>query len=518
MNVWKCLYIFSVRSVVLSLLFGPCAGCDDASAPRHSIRVGSKRFTESVILGEILTQTFNHQGLQAEHQAELGATQVLFKALKVGSVDVYPEYLGTLYEEIFAGKVHDLGDLQRQLEALGLQLGKPLGFSNGYALAMQEQVAQQKGIRKISDLRQHPQLRYVFSQDFLDRPDGFPGVAATYGLAPRSVRGMDHDLTYQSVRAGTADVIDVYETDAEIVYYGLRVLEDDAHFFGSYQAYLVQRSALSRRASSERALFEQGVSKLESQITTGAMRAMNADVKLRRHSESDVAATFLNRHHIARSRLSKNTSPWRAIAERTREHLYLVSLSLLMAIVVALPLGVICARRVRLGRVILAMVGVVQTIPSLALLVMMIPLLGVAGEAPAIAALFLYSLLPIVRNTHTGLSTIPLRTREAAVALGLPRRSILLRIELPMASASILSGVKTSAVINVGTATLGALVGAGGYGQPILTGIRLDNWNLISQGAVPAALLALAIEYLFDTLEKIWVPRGLRIQRAERPV
>jgi osmoprotectant transport system permease protein len=168
----------------------------------------------------------------------------------------------------------------------------------------------------------------------------------------------------------------------------------------------------------------------------------------------------------------------------------------------------LCKRR-RIGQAVLGIAGVLQTIPSLALLVFMIPLLGI-GAAPAIVALFLYSLLPIIRNTAAGLAGIPPSIVESAEALGLPAGARLRVVELPMASRSILAGIKTSAVLNVGTATLGALIGAGGYGQPILTGIRLDHVGLILEGAVPAALLALAVQGLFEGLERWVVPEGLR--------
>ena len=150
----------------------------------------------------------------------------------------------------------------------------------------------------------------------------------------------------------------------------------------------------------------------------------------------------------------------------------------------------------------------IQTIPSLALLVFMIPWLGI-GPSPALVALFLYSLLPIVRNTATGLRDIPASLRESAEALGLPPRARLLRIELPMASRAILAGIKTAAVINVGTATIGALIGAGGFGQPILTGIRRDDvFMILTEGAIPAAVLALAVQGAFDLAERFLVPRG----------
>jgi osmoprotectant transport system permease protein len=196
----------------------------------------------------------------------------------------------------------------------------------------------------------------------------------------------------------------------------------------------------------------------------------------------------------------------------TSEHLFLVCLSLGAAILVAIPLGIWGARNSTLGQVILSSVGIIQTIPSLALLVFMIPLLGIGGP-PALVALFLYSLLPIVRNTLSGLTGLPIDVQESAHALGLPASARLRLIELPLAARSILAGIKTSAVINVGTATLGALIGAGGYGQPILTGIRLDDTSLILEGAIPAAVLALLVQWSFDFVERTLLSPGLQIKQ-----
>ena len=178
-----------------------------------------------------------------------------------------------------------------------------------------------------------------------------------------------------------------------------------------------------------------------------------------------------------------------------------MGLSLGAAILIAIPLGVLAYLRPRLGEVVLAVTCIVQTIPALALLVFLIPWLGI-GAKPAIAALFLYSLLPIVRNTHAGLRNLPADVRESAIALGLPTAARLRLVELPLAAPSILAGIKTAAVINVGTATLGALIGAGGYGEPILTGIRLDDMGLILEGAVPAAILALLVQGAFELAER----------------
>jgi len=186
---------------------------------------------------------------------------------------------------------------------------------------------------------------------------------------------------------------------------------------------------------------------------------------------------------------------------------------LLAAILVAVPLGVLAAKRPRLGQPVLAVAGVVQTVPTLALLVFMIPLFGI-GTVPAIVALFLYGLLPIVRNTHAGITGIPASVRESAEALGLPPGAILRLVELPLASPLIFAGIQSAPVINVGTATLGALIGAGGLGQPIFTGIRLDDVGLILAGAVPASMLALAVQALFELGARLLVPRGLRVSKA----
>jgi osmoprotectant transport system permease protein len=346
----------------------------------------------------------------------------------------------------------------------------------------------------------------------MNRRDGWPGLAARYGLPQTAVQGLDHDLAYRGLVDGSLDATDLYQTDAEIRRYDLRVLADDRGFFPRYEAVLVHRLDAEARCAPAFAALQH----LTGTIDAATMTAMNADAKLKKMSEAAVAANFMAKT-TGRQPTTATAGPgvphdeaaaamiWR----RTREHLALVAVSLLAAIAIALPLGILAARRPRLGQVVLAAVGVVQTIPSLALLVFMIPLLGI-GALPATAALFLYSLLPIVRNTHAGLRGVSPSLRDSAQALGLPPLAILWQIELPLALGTILAGIKSAAVINVGTATLGALIGAGGLGQPIFTGIRLDDLPLILEGALPASLLALAVQGVFDLLERVLVPRGLR--------
>jgi osmoprotectant transport system permease protein len=430
---------------------------------------------------------------------------VLWDAMRSGEIDCYPEYTGTLLKEILGGaRPKDDAELDQLLATQGVRAGKPLGFNNTYTIGMQEHKAAALNLHTISDLAKHPELRFGMTSEFMDRADGWPGLARRYGLAPSSVQGLEHDLAYRALAQARLDVTDLYSTDADIEYYKLRVLDDDQHYFPEYQALFLYRDKFVREHPDVHAAIE----RLAGKIDAPAMRQLNAAVKLQSLSEATVAAEFAARTFGVHTRVHEPTRAER-LWQRTLEHIGLTAWSLLAAIAVAVPLGILAARRRELAQVILATASVLQTIPSLALLVFMIPVFGI-GEPPAIAALFLYSLLPIVRNTHSGLTGIDRGLLESAEVLGLSAEARLRLVELPLASPSILAGVKTAAVINVGTATLGALIGAGGYGQPILTGIRLNDQALILEGAIPAALLALCCQWGFDFLERFIVPRGLR--------
>ncbi len=469
------------------------------------VRVGSKNFTEGVLLGEVATQVCGAAGEHVEHRRQLGGTAVLWRALRAGSIDAYAEYTGTITAEIVRGAdPADLPALRRALSAQGIAMTAPLGFENTFALGVPEGLAAARGLATITDLRAHPDLTLALSHEFIGRADGWPGLRSAYGLAPRDVRGMDHDLAYRALASGAAHVTDLYSTDAEIASNHLRALRDDRHYFPDYRAVILYRADLAARSPA----CARALDALAGRIDAPTMIAMNAAVRVSRRTESDVAAEFLSTRLRAGATAAEPSRIAR-IAARTWEHLAMVLSSLLAAIACAVPLGVFAARRPRVGSLVLGAAGVLQTIPSLALLVLLIPLLGI-GVGPAVAALFLYSLLPVVQNTVTGLRGIAPSLRESAEALGLPPRAKLLRVELPLAMPSILAGVRTAAVISVGTATLGALVGAGGYGQPIMTGIRLDSTATILEGAVPAAVLALVTQAVFGWLERRLVPRGLR--------
>ena len=462
-----------------------------------AIQVGSKQFTESVILAEIAVQTLRAAGVDAEHRRELGGTRVLWEALRVRQIDVYPEYTGTISEELLRGEA----DLAAALERNGMRMAGPLGFEDTYAIGMRRADAARLGVRSLSQLAKHAELEIGLTNEFLRRRDGWPRLRQVYGFSDARVRGMDHQLAYRALRSGNIAATDLYSTDPEIQAADLVVLEDDRRAFPRYDAVLLYRAVLPEAAV-------RALASLDGAIPAQEMIAMNARALVDHVPEAQIASDFLRTRFGVASEAKSLGAPQR-IWRRTLEHLFLVAISLAAAIALAVPLGILAWRRPRLGQTILTLAGVIQTIPSLALLVFMIPLLGI-GAGPAIVALFLYSLLPILRGTHSGLTGIAPELVESAQALGLPPGAALRRIELPLAAPSVLSGIKTAAVIDVGTATLGALIGAGGYGQSILTGIRLADTGLILEGAIPAGVLALLVQGLFDVLERLLVPNGLR--------
>ncbi len=433
-----------------------------ALAAAAAVQVGSKQFTESVILAEIAVQTLRAASIPAEHRRELGGTRVLWEALRAGQIDLYPEYTGTIAEELLGGN----RELAPALAKFSLRTGGPLGFEDTYAIGMRRADATRLGIGSLSALARHSELEIGLTNEFIRRRDGWPRLREVYGFSEAHVRGMEHALAYRALRAGEIAATDLYSTDAEIQAGDLVVLEDDRGAFPRYDAVLLERADLPEAA-------RRALSKLEGAISAREMIAMNARALIDRVPEAQVASDFLAaKLSIASTTTSRSVAG--RIARRTLEHLFLVAVSLAAAVAVAIPLGILAWRRPRLGQGILGVTGAIQTVPSLALLVFMIPLLGI-GAGPAIVALFLYSLLPIVRGTHAGIAGIAPELRESGEALGLPPRAVLTRIELPLAAPSILAGIQTAAVIDVGTATLGALIGAGGYGQTILAGIRLAD-------------------------------------------
>jgi osmoprotectant transport system permease protein len=463
--------------------------------------IGSKKFTESYVLAEIAKRALEKTGVLVEHRQGMGGTIILWEALQSNQIAAYPEYTGTIAEEILKSPTATFNEMRERLAKSGVGMTAELGFNNTYALVMRRNLAEEKQIRTISDLRNHPELKFGLTHEFLDRQDGWRPLVEKYRLPTQNVVGIDHGLGYGALRNGSIDVKDAYSTDAKIGEYQLIALEDDLQFFPQYKAVFLYRLALAPNVIAN-------------------LRTLEGSIDEKRMIDLNVAAEKLKNYAQAADLYFAEPSSAGILEESfphklwrwTSRHLQLAGLSLLLSILVGIPLGIAASRGGIIGQVILGITSAVQTIPSLALLALLVPLpfFGISVRT-AIAALFLYGLLPIVRNTATGLQDVAHPLRESAIALGLESPARLWKIYLPIASRSILGGIKTSAVINIGTATLAALIGAGGLGEPILSGLNLNDHVTILQGAIPAAALALLVQWSFDLLDRLLIPKGLRL-------
>ncbi len=471
-----------------------------AAAP---IVIGSKKFTESYVLGEIAKRTLSDVGIPVEHRQGMGGTIIVWQALRGGQIDAYPEYTGTIAQEILkSDRSLLLDEIRQSLAKFGVGTTKPLGFNNTYALVMRRSEAQRLGVRTMSDLQKYPQLKIGLTHEFLDRQDGWQPLRERYALPQRNIIGIDHALGYSALANGSIDVKDAYSTDAKIEQNDLVALEDDLQFFSKYEAVFLFRLSMPTDAIA-------ALRRLEGTLDEKRMVRLNAEAE-RTKDYARAADLYFERGTGSRNTVGESFP--QKLARWTLRHLQLAGFSLLLSVVFGIPLGIVASRGGAIGQAILGLASIVQTIPSLALLALLVPVpfFGISVRT-AIAALFLYGLLPIVRNTASGLQDIPRSLRESAIALGLSPIARLWQIYLPMASRSILSGIKTSAVINVGTATLAALIGAGGLGEPILSGLNLNDHVTILEGAIPAAVLALLVQWIFDLLDRVLIPKGLRL-------
>lgn len=505
--------------LVLALAALPAAA---AVARAPQVVVGAKKFTESAILGELMAQVLEtHAGAAVERRFNLAGTQVCYDGLRGGAIDVYAEYTGTALRSILgasdapataAAVFAEVSETFRVRD--GLIWLAPFGFDNTYVMLMRPPRAAALGVRALGDLAAHP-LRYGVSHEFLARPDGMPGLRAAYQLNEARTVGMEHDLAYQALVGGDIDVADGYATDAKIAALDLLALVDDRGFFPPYQAAPVARADLFQRVPGA----EAALRLLAGRIDAATMRRLNAAVEVERRAPEEVAAAYLRELGLATRELAatrRATTLWRLLWERravtahlAAQHLLLTGAALLGAIAVGLPLGIAASRRPLLAGLALSGAGILQTIPSIALLAFMLPLFGI-GTAPAIAALFLYGLLPILRNTVAGLRGVDAGLIEVGRGLGMRPRDLLWRVELPLAAPVLLAGIRTAAVISVGTATLAAFIGAGGLGDPIVTGLSVTDVNLVLSGALPAALLAIAVDLALHGVERLATPKGLR--------
>lgn len=514
-------------AIVLALL-GPWALPAQAQEDTP-LRVGSKRFTESYILAEVIAQTAApHMKAPPQLRQGLGNTAIVYEALRAGSIDVYAEYTGTIAQEILKrpadGDVLTPAAMNAALAPLGLGVAVPLGFNDGYALAMRAADADRLQVRTLTDLARHRELRLGLSNEFIGRADGWKGLAARYGFA-QTPTGLDHGLAYDALASRQIDAIDIYTTDAKIDHLGLRVLVDDRQYFPRYDAVLLYRLDLPQRLPQAWAALQ----KLKGRIDERAMIAMNARAELQGAGFDTIARDFLTGGGPAAvatgAAASSPTSERGFIAKLmgpdlgrlARQHLLLVVVSVGLAILIAVPLGIAVFAHARWRTVVLGLTGLLQTIPSLALLAVLISALGAIGTLPALIALTLYALLPIMRNTVTGLAEVPQGVQQAGIALGMNRMQNLRLVLLPLAMPTLLAGIRTAATIAIGTATIAAFIGAGGFGERIVTGLALNDRALLVAGAVPAAAMAVLSELFFELLAYGLLLRRRRVRLEARP-
>jgi len=469
----------------------------------QTIRVGAKHFNEGYILSEIISQLFESNGYKVERKFNLGGTLVCYEALINNEIEVYPEYTGTISEAILKikGKM-SYEELKNSLIEEKLEMSPEYGFNNTYAFAVKKELAKRYGLKNISDLKLYPELKFGLSYEFLNREDGWKNLSQVYGLTQNPV-GLEHGLAYKALDDKQIDLTDVYSTDGEIPKYDLTILTDDKNFFPKYYAVSFYKAELDPK-------LKEIAGKISGQITESEMQKMNEEVLYENKTFAEVASKFL----IEKKLLNSNSPTIRSesmleqILPKAVQHLKITGIALILAILVAVPLGIFIYTYSFISKPVLYIAGLLQTIPSIALLAFMIPFFGI-GVLPAVIALFVYGLLPILRNTVTALFTVDPLLKEVSDGIGLTGYQKLRYVELPLAVPTIIAGIRTAAVINIGTATLAAFIGAGGLGEFIVTGLALNNTKLILMGAVPAAILAILTEIFFEIIERLVSPKHL---------
>ena len=478
---------------------------------KEMVTVGSKRFTESYIIGEILYKTIKstHE-VNVDLKPGMGNTAILFSALKNGQIDLYPDYSATISNEILnSDKRLSISEINIGLKKYGIQAGIPLGFSNNFVLVMNKQKADSLGIKNISHLAKYKNLNLGFTQEFIVRRDGWEGLRSAYHLPFSGLKGLDHGLAYEALFHNQVDVIVSYSTDAKLSNETLIMLKDDLSYFPPYDAIILFRENFPIRAP----LSWQAIERLENTLTESTVINLNKMGEIEKFKFSEIADLFLEKKSVNAGHPLTLTDEIfnKELLNLLLQHIYLVYIALLLASLAGIILGFIAYHFPYTKQFILGAVTIIYTIPSLALFAIFIALFNSIGTFPAVTALFLYSLLPIVRNTYSALEQINPDLRDIIAILGLSKWFALIKIEFPLALPTIMAGVKTSAILCVGTATIAALIGAGGLGERIIQGLASNNTNTLLSGAIPAALLSLFIYYLFEVVESLIISRDSRV-------
>ena len=499
----------------------------DLNSQKKEIIISSKIFTENILLAEMLSLLLEEKyTFKVIRKFNLGGTQLVFSALRNKEIDVYPEYTGTGYTMILklSGETQPKKTFKivkkEFLNKFNLVWSLPLGFENTYTLAVRSSDLRFKKIHRISQLKgKTKSLKLGAGHEFMERQDGFLNFIKKYQLSFQKDQTwtMNQGLMYSALKNKKIDMVMAYSTDGRIKAFDLKTLRDDKSFFPAYEAaYLTRKDFLKQYPMLKKA-FKQ----LEGNITEKEMIFLNNQVDQLKLDSTQIARNFLIKKNLLeddiknlkqQSWLDYYISKKEYFFKIFYEHLLLVVVSLFFALWLAIPIGLWASYNNKVEKTVFFIVNTLQTVPSLALLAIFIPFLGI-GFLPAVVTLFIYSLLPIIRNTFEAIKNIDRVLISAGAGMGLNIWQVLRYIQIPLAFPMILAGVRTSAVIVVGTATLAAFIGAGGLGDPIFRGIATLNSKLIFLGAVPACLLAIFIDRFLAFLEKLIIPKGLKLEK-----
>lgn len=482
-----------------------------------NIRVASRDFPESILLAEILSSAIEkYSDYEVDRKFNLGGVKICFSAIENNELDIYQDYSGSLINNILGRKSKDeyiLDFLKTKIYLdYGLKLSDELGFNNNFVLVANKSWAEKHKLKNISDLalklKNDPEFnpRVAFRADFIHRSDGYKSIKETYGIDFENLNVMEYNIAYANLKSNRLDLIDSFSTDPRLMDKDLVLISDDRSAFLKYDALYVYRSEILETYPELIKIF----SKLESSLSDKTILDLNLQIASGK-SYQEVANSFLDKIDLNSKplKLSSRPIPKSLLKENIEmftkafyEHLLLSYGSFFLAAVFGIIIGVLISYDLKISKFVLALISSLQTIPSLALLALLIPVFGL-GYKSALGALLVYALLPIIQNTFSGINSISSEYILLARSLALTEFQILKDIKLPMARNFILAGLKTSVVICIGTATLATFVGAGGLGDIIKAGIDLNSNYLIILGSAPAALLALFSSFVFSKLERV---------------
>ena len=481
--------------MLYKVLFSLFLFFSSTSFASETITIGSKRFTENYILGELLAQILEENGITVNRKFGLGGTMVAYDAIMTKQIDLYVDYTGTVTEAILKADQNDIRSINRGLNKMGLSILDPIGIDNTYCFIMRSDDAKKLNIKTIGDLGKHLELFGGLTAEFQGRKDGWIPVRKLYGLNHKTT-SIEVPLSYEALKNKKLDFADAFSTDPLIKIYNFVILEDDKKFFPKYEAVPLIRNDLPEN-------IKKLLNSLKGRIDNNTIMDIHSKVL-----EGATIASASNEYLYSIGLVSekkqaqyRNKIIWPDLLQRTKDHIYLTFLAVIFATLIAVPLGTIIVSYKKASQFVLSFTGIMQTIPSIALLTFMIPFFGI-GFKPALVGLFIYSLLPILRNTYVAMTTIDPRLIIAARGIGLYPHEILLSVKLPLAFPTILTGIRTATTLNIGTATLAAFIGAGGLGESIVTGLALNDTNLVLQGAIPAAVLAILVDFIFSLIDK----------------